>query len=1044
MFARANASAMCINMNYKSIQGIRRFYLLILIVTGFYYSLAAQDQPQPVINSILEGVVVDKQSHQPLEGATVNIKGTTNQTTTDRYGKFILKTGQSFPYIIIITYIGHNTLELEISKPLTEPIRMEQANKDLSEVVVVGYGTQKKSDVTGAVASVPDVIKQQPVSSFERLLQGSVAGVQVTQTSGQPGGGVSVQIRGNNSINAGSNPLYVIDGYPVNNDYGVVDAGVNTGSALNPLSTINPSDIENIDVLKDASATAIYGSRGANGVVIITTKKGSKKRSAVTYDGYYGLQQVTRTIPVLNAAQWWQLRKDAAANSGKTVSLPAVSGYSLDTSGAGTDWQGAAFRRAPMQSHNLSLLSGTEKTRLAFSLNYFDQDGVLQNTDFKRIAARLSVEHDYNEKLHFSSSILASKSKADIAPAAIVANLLLTPPSLPVYQDDGSFVLYSPFESSLQNPINSLYNQLNESNINRFLGNVAAEYKLTPDLKAKVLIGADVIDNKQNRYLPKTTAEGLNLNGVAQIGSITTTNWLNENTLSYDKLIRDKHQVNAVIGFTAQQSKTESAIAQAAGFATDDISYNDLSTGVTSQTPSSSYNSWSLASFLGRVNYIYDNRYLFTFSFRSDGSSKFGADNKWGYFPSAALAWNIKNERFLTDYSNISQLKLRMSAGITGNQDIPSYQSLSRLGYFRYNFSGTTVHGYAPVTVPNPDLSWEKTFQLNTGLDVGLWNDRVTLVADYYYKRTTDLLLDRVVPGTSGLAVLSGGQTATIYQNLGAVSNQGVELAINTINLRGALTWKSGLVFSKNVNKILDLGKGVDQIIPNISQPSVLRVGYPVGSFIVYETDGIIQTGDTPLTPQQNKAPGGQKYKDIDGDGQITQAGDRVIIANQPDFTAGLTNNLSYKGFDLSFFLQTVVGGKLYNTNRANLELGTGYTNGSTILLNRWSLSNTNTDVKAAYQDPAITISDRFIEDASYLRLKNISLSYTFSRKIVGNAGIKSIKVYVSAQNLLTWTKYTGYDPEVSANNQSLITKGIDNGVYPNSKSVQLGVSLTL
>ncbi|WP_262915095.1 SusC/RagA family TonB-linked outer membrane protein [Niabella ginsengisoli] len=490
-------------MNYNGFVILRRIMFLFIIQFGFYFYVTAQDEPQPVINSILDGVILDSIDKHPLDGATVNIKGTTNQTSTDKKGKFRLRTGQTIPCILVVSFVGYKAKELEVTDTLSLRITLEPINQDLSEVVVVGYGTQKKSDVTGAVASVPSVVKDQPVSSVERLLQGSVAGVQVTQTSGQPGGGTSIQIRGNNSINAGSNPLYVIDGFPVNTDYGLVDAGVNTGSAINPLSTINPTDIENIDVLKDASATAIYGSRGANGVVIITTKKGAKNKNSFTYDTYYGIQEVTKTLPVLNAAQWWQLRKDAAANSGKTASLPTTSGYALDTTGVGTDWQSAAFRKAPIQSHSLSLMMGTAKTRLALSLSYFDQQGILQNTDFKRFSGRLNVEHDYSDKFHISTSMIVSRSKANIAPTAVVGNILLTPPSLPIYDDAGAFILYSPFESSLQNPINSLYNQLNENNINRFLGNVAAEYKLTNDLKAKVLIGADVVDTKQNRYLLK-------------------------------------------------------------------------------------------------------------------------------------------------------------------------------------------------------------------------------------------------------------------------------------------------------------------------------------------------------------------------------------------------------------------------------------------------------------------------------------------------------------------------------------------------------------
>lgn len=1021
----------------KSFIGL--LWVWILVQPGILFAQGST----PVINANLTGRIVDEKTKEPLIGATVQIKGTTNGAATDATGKFSLKTGQTLPFTLLVTYVGFKTREVTAISN-TIDIELEENSSQLGEVVVVGYGTQKRSDITGSIASVPLEIKSQPVASVERLLQGSVAGAIVTQTSGQPGGGVSVQIRGNNSITAGSDPLYVIDGFPINNDYSLNDAGVTNGSKINPLSSINTSDIETIDVLKDASATAIYGSRGANGVVIITTKNGTKGKSSVNYDGYYGVQNVIRTLPLLNAGEWWQLRKDAARNSGKTTSLPSVNGYSLDTAGVGTDWQAAAFRQASIQNHNISVLSGSERTRLAISGNYFKQDGILQNTDFKRFSGRINLEHEYSKKLRLSANLTASNTKSNVAPAAIVGNLLLTPPALPIYKSDGTFVVNSPFESSLQNPINSLYNQLNETITNRILGNVAAEYSITDALKAKVLFGIDIVDNKQNRYLPSSTAEGLALQGDAIVGSAFTTNWLNENTLSYDRQISPKSKINAVVGFTAQQSDAKGSVAEAAGFSTDALSYNNLGTGITNRTPSSFASKWALASYLGRVNYGFDDRYLLTLTVRADGSSRFGEGNKWGYFPSAAFGWNVSNEKFFANIPSVSSLKVRLSAGLTGNQSIPPYQSLSQLAYFRYNFSNTTVSGYAPNTVPNPNLGWEKTFQIDGGIDLGLLNNRIEIVADYYYKKTTDLLLSRTVPGTSGLSNFYGGQASTIYQNIGAVSNKGVELYVKSHNLTGDFKWNTILIYSKNSNTILSLGAGVSQIIPDISAPSIAKVGYPLGSFIVYQTDGVIQNGDAALTPQANKSPGGQKYKDINGDGIITQAGDRVVIANQPGFTAGLTNTFSYKGFELSVFVQGSIGGKLYNANRANLELGTGYVNASRELLNRWTPTNTNTDVKAAFQDPAITISDRFIEDATYYRLKNISFGYTIPKALLAKANIKNLRVYVSAQNAATWTNYTGYDPEVSLNGQSLINKGVDSGVYPNNKSYQVGLSLSL
>ncbi len=1012
------------------------FLSLLLLITGRSYGQQSLT---------ITGKIIDSKTKEPIIGAAVSVKGTSGGANTNVNGEFSFKTTKKPPFTVLATFVGYRKQEIEVfeNEPLSIKL-VESKGQRLDEIIVVGYGTQKRSDITGSIASVPLEIKSQPVVSVERLLQGSIAGAIVTQTSGQPGGGVSVQIRGNNSITAGSDPLYVIDGFPINNDYSLNDAGVTNGSKINPLSTLNTADIESIDVLKDASATAIYGSRGANGVVIITTKNGTKGKSIINYDAYYGVQEVIRTIPLLNAAEWWALRKDAAKNSGKTTSLPSVSGYTLDTSGVGTDWQAAAFRKAGIQSHSLSILSGSDKTRLSVSGNYLKQDGVLQNTDFIRYSGRFALDHDYSKNFKITSSLVASYTSSKVAPAAIVGNLLLTPPSLPVYRTDGSFVVLSPFESALQNPINSLYNQLNETKTSRILGNVAGELTLIEGLKLKVLFGIDLVDNKQNRYLPSTTAEGQALSGLATVGSVFTTNWLNENTLSYERQLGQKGKLNAILGFTAQQSNTEGTIAEAAGFATDAFSYNNLGTGITNRTPSSYANDWALASYLGRVNYAYDDRYLFTFTLRADGSSKFGDGNKWGYFPSAAFGWNISNEKFWQQSNKVTNLKLRLSAGSTGNQSIPAYQSLSQLAYFRYNFSNTTVSGYAPNTVPNPNLGWEKTFQTDAGIDVGLFNNRITLVADYYYKKTTDLLLTRTVPGTSGLSDFYNGQASTIYQNIGAVSNKGYEIYINahTIDSKD-LKWNTTLVYSKNTNEILSLGDGVTQIIPSISSPSIAKVGYPVGSFIVYQTDGVIQSGDTPLTPQANKSAGGQKYKDINGDGVITQAGDRVVISNQPDFTAGLTNTFSYKGFDLSIFFQANVGGKIYNANRANLELGTGYTNATRDLLNRWTPTNTNTDVKAAYQDPAVTISDRFIEDATYYRLKNISFGYNFPSKFLKNAHLKNLRVYVSAQNAATWTKYTGFDPEVSLNGQSLINKGVDQGVYPNNKSYQVGLSVS-
>jgi TonB-linked SusC/RagA family outer membrane protein len=1022
----------------------------------------------PIISSAQETIkgLIKDESGLPLPGVTVVIKGSAVYAISDVDGNFNIRPSKQLPCTLLATLTGFRAQEVDIYEVSDEPIELLLNNDNLlEEIVVIGYGEQKRKDITGSVASVPQELKSQPVSSPERLLQGATAGVQVTQTSGQPGGGVSVQIRGNNSITAASDPLYVIDGFPVNNDYGIVDAGVTDGPKLNPLSSISSSDIESIDILKDASATAIYGSRGANGVIIITTKKGTKGESSIHYDGYRGVQSVIRTIPVLNAREWWELRKDAFKNTpnGKAATLPAASNFVYDTIGAGTDWQKEAFVQAAVQSHSLSIYSGSDKTGIALSGNYFKQDGVLDKTGFTRYSARLNVDHDLNEKFKITSYLTGSQTHANVAPQAIVMGLILTSPAIPVYDTLGNFVRNTSTDSPLQNPINSLRNQINESITTRFLGNVAGDYKFTDHLSLKVLFGTDLVFNKQNRYLPNSTYEGnpsggVGTGGIATIGSVNTTNWLNENTLSYSNHFGD-HNINAVGGFTAQASKTSGVVASAATFAFDDLSYNALQNGTGARAPSSFTSAWQLASFLGRVNYSYLDRYLLTATLRADGSSRFGTGNKWGYFPSAAIGWNISEESFLKNINSISLLKLRIGIGVTGNQGITPYSSIGQIGAFRYNFSNTTVQGYAPISINNNALSWEPTLQTNVGIDLALLNNRVNITADYYQKTTSDLLLNATVPGTSGIAYYdpntNSSQASFVYQNIGQVKNQGFELALNSQNVStGLLTWNTILVYSKNSNQVLNLGNGVDRIIPNINQPSVLQVGAPVGSFLVYQTDGVIsaaEAGPNALTPQANKSAGGQKYKDISGpkgvpDGVISQAYDRVVIKNQPGLNIGLTNSFSYKtaygNIDFSFFLQSNIGGKLYNNNRATLELGTGYYNGAKTMLDRYSESNQATDVKEAYQDPAVTISDRFIEDASYLRLKNVTLGYTLPSLWTQHARIQQVRIYASAQNIVTLTNYTGFDPEASFAGQSLVNRGIDNGVYPNYKTVLAGVSL--
>ncbi len=986
--------------------------------------------------STITGTIKDERTGEALPGASIVIKGTSQGAATDVEGNFTLSVSNEFPFTVAAEFSGYDPKEIEIYELPEGPLNIVlKSNSVLDEIVVVGYGTQKREELTGSIASVPVELKTQPVSSAERLLQGSISGVQVVQTTGQPGGGVSVRVRGPSSVTGGNEPLYVIDGFPVYNDNSISDAGVTNGAKINPLSSINTSDIESIDVLKDASATAIYGSRGANGVINITTKKGKPGEQSVGYDGYVGVQEIRRTIPLLNAREWGQLKNDAAVNSGQK---PAFTQGQLDSLGEGDDWQAAAFRVAKIQNHNLAIISGSEKTRFAISGNYFNQDGILINTNFIRYAGRLNVEHSFNEKFKVLSYITASSTKSNVAPQAVVTSILQMPPSVPIKDANGNYTLRSPYESAVQNPINTLYNQLNDTRTNRFLGNAAVEYEIISGLTAKILFGADLISNKQNRYQPSTVYEGASIGGQANVGTLNTNTWLNENTLNYHKRFAEIHSLDVIAGYTQQASETEATLANAATFATDLFQYNNLGAGTSLQSPASLESKWVLQSFLGRVNYGLHDKYLLTLTVRGDGSSRFGANNKWGYFPSAAVAWNAGKEEFIKNVPVISQLKFRLSAGITGNQQIPPYSSLSQLTYLRYNFGNTIVPGFAPRSIENANLSWEKTSQYDFGIDLGVWKNRVNVVFDLYYKKTTDLLLNVTLPYTTG--------TTSILKNYGSVENKGLEVYVNSQNLTGKFEWKTTFVYSVNQNKVLSLGDNVEYYIPNNNLPSIAKVGEPLGAFYVYLTDGLIQNGEKPLTSSPNNKPGGQKYKDLDGDGKITQANDRAIAGSaQPKFIAGLTNTFKYSNVDLTLFFQASYGNRLYNQNRGTLELGTGFTNSTRDLLDRWTPSNINTDVHSAFQEPAVVISDRFIEDASYLRLKNISLGYTIPESISKKFRVSNLRIYVSAQNYWTLTKYTGFDPEVSFNEQSTINQGVDNGVYPNNPKTFLGgLSITL
>ncbi len=988
---------------------------------------------EPLINSRLQGKVVDSRTQEPVIGATVQISGVTHAVQTDLDGNFFFQTGQKFPYHLIVSFVGYKKKQVTAeASPIL--ISLEEENQLLSELVVIGYGAVQKKDLTGAVGSVSDEYIKSTNTSLERALQGSVAGVNVTQTSGQPGGGVSIRVRGGSSIQGGNEPLYVIDGFPVYNSS--VSSGVVSGAATNPLASLNPSDIESITVLKDASSTAIYGSRGANGVVIITTKKGKANETKVSYDFSYGLQSVRKKLDLLDARGFARLRNDALYDTNPSKGrYQYLAEEQIATLGKGTDWQEEAFNTAPVQNHQLSFSGGTRQLRYLVSGNYFNQDGIIRNTGFDRYALRVNLHSDISSKFRVGLNLSGARTDSDIAPSGIVSALISMPPTATIYEPDGSYTLRNPFENIFSNPIAALNERKNQSVSYRVLGTVNGEYDLSEHLTAKVLFGTDLTEGRDNSYLPASIYEGYSVGGEARRGFSSVFNWLNENTLTYTRSFSNRHFLSALAGYTQQSSQRQFVTTGAQQFINDVTTDNSLQSGNVPLTPTSGDSEWTLHSYLGRGNYNFASRYFVTASFRADGSSRFGKNNKWGYFPSAALAWQISNEEFFEAYSRqINTLKLRASYGSTGNQEIGEYQSLSTLTSVKYLFGDQIVTGFTPARIANNNLSWEQTNQFDLGLDLGFLANRLLFTVDLYRKVTRNLLLDVQIPYTTG-------HTSSL-QNYGSVQNQGVELGLNTDFEKGRFGWTGNFNIAFNRNKVLEIGN--DARFYTFGN-YIVEVGKPLGSFYGAVTDGILQENEIDekgkYTGNAIPKAGDRLYKDLNNDGAFTTAADRTNIGNAlPDFTFGFNNSFQYGNFDLSVLLQGSYGNKILNSNAQTLELFNGQQNASVTANERWTPENPGTTIPRAKLDPAPVFSDRYVEDGSYLRFRNIALGYTLPKSWVSKTTLSSVRFRLVGQNLFTFTRYSGFDPEVT--NGTTISPGTDAGIYPVAKTVSAEIGI--
>lgn len=1014
----------------------------------------------------VSGNVIDR-SGKPLPGVTVIIKGTTTGTVTDIDGFY------SIPDVpedaeLKFSFVGMKTQEILVGNQAQINITMEEDAIGIDEVVAIGYGTIKKSDLTGSVTSVKtEDLENVKMQSIDQALAGRAAGVQVTQSSGVPGSAPAVRVRGTTSLQGANEPLYVVDGFPIYAGAGSGNAGTAAGSSnISGIANINPNDIESIEILKDASATSIYGARAANGVILITTKSGTVGNDKISFSANYGFQSVTKKMDVMDAYQYAVLKNEAYTNEG---SAPIYSTSDLDeirnNPELGTNWQDEVFQVAPTQEYNISFTGGDKKTNYAITGGYTKQDGIIKSTDFERFSSRINLTRQMNSWLKAGTHISAFRifsNQQNVDGLGVVNGATQFSPILPVYSGQGYSFLPSSSASEytlvndgiiINNPVATMNEVVRQTQRNGILGDIFLEFKITPNLTAKVKGGADISNVKNDTYLPSNTNEGQGSNGNATIRYNLNQNWLNENTLSYINEFGD-HSVSAVAGVTYQENIFEYVSGSSQGFTNDILQENSLQGAETYNSPYSGKTRWGLISYLARVNYSYKGKYLASIAGRTDGSSRFGENNKYAFFPSGSLAWRASEEEFIQDLNLFSYLKLRASFGYTGNQEIGLYNSLPTTGTQTYTFGdGSLATGVSPNKIANADLQWEKTAQFDAGIDVAFFDNRLGLTLDYYYKKTTEMLYSEQVPYTTGFT--------TYLNNIGSMQNQGFELEIRGDILQGELKWDTDFNLSLNRNKVLSLAGvlykdvGVNQGHLKIDPWSRrIFVGESIGSFFGWQFDGIIQEGETIDQTISQVGPGRRKYKDVSSeddnpdDGKYTGApdgvvdnADRQVIGNAlPDFIGGMNNNFSYKNFKLSVFMQWSVGNDILNFDKTQLTLPTGGQNVYAEMVNRWTPENPSNELPLASTNRQIVFNDYYIEDGSYLKIKNIVLGYTFPKNMV--RFVDRLYLYSSLNNFITFTNYSGFDPEVSLHGASNLTMGEDYSTYPQSKTVMFGVQI--
>jgi TonB-linked SusC/RagA family outer membrane protein len=968
---------------------------------------------------------------KPLEGVSVVLKTSKKGVSTNGEGRFSIEVpGEG--NVLVFSFVGLESREIKVSAATFLDITMKAKEAEGQEVVIVGYGGVRKSDLTGSVSSVKKKdLTAYPSSNPVQALQGRAAGVLVQANNGNPGGGFKIRVRGGTSVNASSDPIFVVDGF--------------AGALLPPAE-----DIESMEILKDASATAIYGSRGANGVILITTKRGKAGKTRIEINSSYSTQNEINRLDLLNADEFAGLIKEANPS------------YTPGT--ANTDWQDLIFNRGNIQNHQLSFSGGNDAVHYYISGAYFDQKGIITNSSFRRFSITSNLDFNATSWLKvglnlFTQSnkevgVITQEASGGATGTGVIAGAFKFGPDQPVLRPDGTYsiaVVGDPFD----NPVATAVERQNEEVGDRLQYNLYADFSISKGLKFKTTFGSFINNERNGQFTPTTLNAGRNVGGAATMGSRKVKSFINENFLTYTKQFGSKHTFSGLGGVSYQKFLNESFGASSQSFLTNSVSFWNLGGGSVSLPGNSALTESTLASVYARLNYNFSDKYLLTFNGRYDGSSNFSKNYKWAFFPSAALAWNMHNEKFMGGVDFISSFKWRLSYGLTGNQAINPYQTLARFSPVFTVLNGVAVNAVRPTTIANENLKWETTAQQNIGVDIGLFKTRINVTADYYLSKTSDLLFNVQLPNYSGYT--------TQLKNIGKIENKGFEFAINTKNLVGKFQWNTDFNMSFNRNKVVELPGGNDIVyafapghmvgISNSAQ--VLRVGQPVGSFYGWLYDGVYQQGATFIPGAGfEQVAGGESFRDISGKKDATgkplnqpdgllNGDDRTVIGNpNPDFIWGLNNDFNFHNFDLNIFFQGSQGNDLLSYTLLELETLSAINNSTKVALNRWTPGNTNTAVPKVATGRPQRVSSRWIFDGSYIRLKNLALGYALPANFMRRMKMQRVRVYISAQNILTFTDYRGYDPEVNYRNANL-NAGVDYGSYPNAKSYTAGLNIT-